>query len=178
MMSPVMWLHSTKFDGSLHYRHAVTPVRRDDGFLAVYLRLGERLESYRGVQIHPHHELGLYWADRHYNVWVVWREDWRPHRYYVNIATPATWSDGTLRCVDLDLDLLLESDGREPRLDDEDEFAEHSRRWGYPPPLLATCHDACREVATMMRQRDWPFDGRLFDWRPGGPWPNGYGRER
>lgn len=55
----IMWFHSTKFDGSLHYRHRVTPVRQDDGFPAAYLRSGERLESYRGVRVYPHHLLGL-----------------------------------------------------------------------------------------------------------------------
>ncbi len=167
-----MQFASRKYDGSLHYRFPVTPVEERDGLLAVWLRAGERLDSYRGSRTTTSHYLCLYWTDRYCNVEALFHPDWRPKRYYVNIATPADWSDGTLRCVDLDLDLIMPHDAADPVVDDEDEFVLHSAKWSYPADLIATCRETCEAVAERMRRNAPPFDGRLFDWRPGQPLPD------
>ncbi len=169
---PRMRFASTKFDGSLHYRFPVSVVERRDTMLAIWIHAGEQLESYRGVRRATSHYLGLYWTDRHYNVEALFHPDWRPKRYYVNIASPADWSDGTLRLIDLDLDLIMPAEAGEPMVDDEDEFEAHQVRWGYPPELVARCRQTCEAVADEMRRRTGLFDGRLFQWRPGQPLPD------
>jgi protein associated with RNAse G/E len=161
-------VYSTKYDGSLHYRFQTTVVREEANLLVLYLAPGTALQSYRGSLTAAHHALQLYWSDRHYNLSVFWHTDWRPRMYYVNIATPATWHDGTLRFVDLDLDVIWRTPTDEVILDDEDEFALHQQRFGYPADLIAQAWRSGDEVRDMIARRAYPFDGSLNSWRPDG----------
>ena len=70
--------------------------------------------------------------------------------HYVNIATPATWDDGTLRFVDLDLDVIWRADSGEVILDDEDEFALHQVRFGYPSDLIEQARRSGEEVRELI----------------------------
>ena len=90
-------VHSTKYDGSLHYRYDASLVHVESDRLMIYVPPGTPIDCYRGPHIARYHSLGLLWADRPYNLEVVWHADWRPRMHYVNVATPATWNDGTIR---------------------------------------------------------------------------------
>lgn len=161
-------IHSTKYDGSLHYRYPVQIVREEPGLLALYCAPGTPLESYRGQQIARNHTLELYWSDRFYNLSVNWKADWRPHSHYVNIASSATWHDGALRFIDLDLDVIWRAATGEVVLDDEDEFLAHQSRFGYPPDLIDQTWRSSEHVRAMIARRVYPFDGSLYAWRPDG----------
>jgi protein associated with RNAse G/E len=163
--------HSTKYDGSLHYRIPAQVIETTPTRLASYRGPGSPIESYRGNWEGKWHVLGLHWSERHWNLYVHWEQDWTPRELYVNVATPARWDDVALRWIDLDLDLILPAGTSEPKLDDIDEFDLHRRRLGYPADLVESCLAAAVEVAALMRRRTPLFDGRLFDWRPGQPVP-------
>lgn len=79
---------------------------------------------------------------------------------YTDIATPAVLGrddDGwTLGAVDLDLDVVVTADG-ELRLDDEDEFAEHQVRYGYPPDVIATAEATAAELLAAIRAGAEPW---------------------
>lgn len=162
--------HSTKYDGSLHYRFPTYLVRDEPGLRVLYCPLGTPLDSYRGQLLATKHSIGLFWTERFYNLHVSWQADWRPHNHYVNIATPATWDEQTLRFVDLDLDVIWRSATGEVVLDDEDEFLLHQRRFGYTPELIARAWQACDEVRDLIARRVAPFDGAQYLWRP----PHGF----
>lgn len=89
----------------------------------------------------------------------------RPVDFYVDMTTPCIWSeDGTeVRCVDLDLDVIRETDGR-VWIDDEDEFAEHQVLLDYPDHVIHGARRACDEVFAAMSAEDAPFDGVAFRW--------------
>lgn len=161
-------VHSTKYDGSLHYRYATTLVREEADVLVLYMQPGTPVESYRGSSIAEHHNLQLYWSNRPYNLHVSWHADWRPRFHYVNVATPAIWSDSTVSFIDLDLDVIWRSGTGEVILDDEDEFALHQVRYGYPSDLIEQSWRSSSEVRQMIAQRCYPFDGSLHAWRPNG----------
>lgn len=161
-------VHSTKYDGSLHYRYQARLVQSGPDLLMLYGRPGTRLDSYRGRLTAAKHSLELFWPDRFYNLIVTWNADWQPHNHYVNIATPATWHDGTLRFIDLDLDVIWRAASNEVILDDEDEFALHQQRFGYPADLIAQVWRSSEEVRAMIARRAYPFDGSLHAWRPDG----------
>ena len=160
--------HSTKYDGSLHYRYPLTVVQEDPDLVTLYCRPGIMCDSYRGQLTAQYHSLELYWADRFYNLTVMWHPDWRPRMHYVNIATPATWDDGTLRFIDLDLDVIWHADSGEVILDDEDEFELHQVRFGYPNDLIEQVRRSGDEVLEMIARAAHPFDVSLFAWRPDG----------
>lgn len=166
-----MLFHSTKFDGSLHYRFEVEVVHRDRTLIAVHTAAGTPITSYRGQWLAKHPMLCLYWTDRSWNLAVSWHPDGRPRSHYVNIASPATWSDGVLRCVDLDLDLIRSADEDRVIVDDADEFELHRVKWAYPDDLVATCRETCDAVADLLGRRVPPLDGRLYAWKPGQPLP-------
>ncbi len=169
--------HSTKFDGSLHYRFPTTIVHQSESLLAIHRGPGVAMDSYRGVQISKLHVLHLFWPDRHWNLSVGWYQDWVAREHYANIATPADWSDGTLRWIDLDLDVIWRIDDaaarspQPPRLDDEDEFDLHRQRFAYPDTLVQQCRRTAEQVKTSMMRGEGLFDGRLLDWRLGRPLP-------
>ncbi len=60
---------------------------------------------------------------------------------YVDVSTPATIEDGLVTLVDLDLDVRGMRDGS-VRIEDEDEFADHRVRYGYPPEVVAAARTA------------------------------------
>lgn len=156
---------STKFDGSLHYRYTMQVVSTDDGCLRAWAPFGTAMHSYRGELTADRPFLMLYYGDRDWNLEIMWEPDWTPNKHYVNIALPATWDDGTVRWVDLDLDVSWWADGT-LRLLDEDEFAEHRDRFGYPEWLVERAWKAVDEVQGMIDRRRWPFDQSLYAWRP------------
>lgn len=164
-MKPIL-VHSTKYDGSLHYHYLTSLVREERNLLVLYMAPGTPIESYRGAQVASHHSLQLYWSDYYYNLHVSWYADWRPRNHYVNIATPATWRDGALRFVDLDLDVIWRSSTGEVILDDEDEFALHQVRFGYPADLVTQAWHSGEHVRDLIARRSYPFDGSLHAWRP------------
>ncbi len=160
--------HSTKYDGSLHYRYPLTVVQENPDLFMLYGQPGTVCDSYRGRITARYHSLELYWSDRFYNLTVVWHPDWRPRMHYVNIATPAAWEDGTLRFIDLDLDVIWHADSGEVILDDEDEFELHQVRFGYPRDLIEQVRRSGDQVRQMIARSAYPFDGSLFAWRPDG----------
>jgi protein associated with RNAse G/E len=86
----------------------------------------------------------------------------------VNIATPATWDDGALRFIDLDLDIIWRAGNGEVILDDEDEFVLHQARFGYPASLIERVWHSSEDVRDLIARRVYPFDGSLHAWRPDG----------
>lgn len=159
-------VHSTKYDGSLHYRYRMRLIREEEKQLILYAAPGEHVESYRGQMLTTRHSLGIYWADSFYNLTVNWTSDWRPLSHYVNVATPAIWHDGTLRFVDLDLDIIWRYSPEELILDDEDEFEAHKTLFKYPEELIAQSWQSSEEVRRLITERQYPFDGSLYTWRP------------
>lgn len=78
---------------------------------------------------------------------------------YVDITTPPRWDDATCTAVDLDLDVVRLADDGGVYVDDEDEFADHQVRFGYPPEVVSAAEEACRWVLAAVQQERPPFDG-------------------
>ena len=86
-----------------------------------------------------------------------------PVRVYVDITTPPVWDGGLLRAVDLDLDVVRGHAGR-VWVDDEDEFAEHRLRFGYPDDLVGAAAASCERVHAAVEAEVPPFDGTAETW--------------
>jgi predicted RNA-binding protein associated with RNAse of E/G family len=83
-------------------------------------------------------------------------DDARPFDTYVDIATPAVWDGDTVRCVDLDLDVIRGTAGR-VWVDDEDEFAEHRVTLDYPVDLVEGALASCASVLALVEEDAAPF---------------------
>jgi len=171
-LSSPMLMHSTKFDGSLHYRYPVQLVERSTDRLVTWTAPGVAVESYRGPRIGSRNILSFFWRNRPYVFHVLWEGPWQPHMLYTDIATGTHWTDETVGYVDLDLDVFLRHDSLTIKIDDEDEFAAHCAKWNYPAELIAQCHDAVAEVQGLLKARTSPFTTDLFAWRPGAAVPH------
>ena len=160
-------VHSTKYDGSEHYRYPASIVREEPELLVLYKQPGAPINGYRGSFLAKYHTLEFYWSKHHYNLSVIWYANWQPRMHYVNVATPARWDDGTLRYIDLDLDVVWFANGRVV-LDDEDEFELHQRKYGYPQTLIDEAWASSHTVRELIARRTPPFDGAAYNWRPDG----------
>ena len=72
-----------------------------------------------------------------------------PIELYVDITTVPTWGNGDharlVTMVDLDLDVVRGRSGR-VWVDDEDEFADHRVRFGYPDDVVRLAATSCETV--------------------------------
>ena len=80
-----------------------------------------------------------------------------PVELYVDITTVPAWADGRVTTVDLDLDVVRGRSGR-VWVDDEDEFADHRVRYGYPADVVALATGSCDRVHAAVRAGAGPFD--------------------
>ena len=89
-----------------------------------------------------------------------------PVELYVDIATSPRWDGAVVRAVDLDLDVLAQEPGSkqasargESFIDDEDEFAEHTVQYGYPPSVVAQVRADADRLLAAVRAGEAPYDG-------------------
>lgn len=76
---------------------------------------------------------------------------------YADVTTVPVWDGATLRAVDLDLDVERYPDGL-VRVDDEDEFEEHTVAFGYPAEVVASARATCAALVADVRRGEAPYD--------------------
>jgi uncharacterized protein len=153
----------TKYDGSLHWNHDALLLGEDAHGVWAGARAGALLR--RGHD----HEVVF----REPFVMLFPRDGWwtasfnaRPNKteVYCDITTVPQWPDpATVTMADLDLDVIRKRSGR-IYLDDEDEFAEHRVRYGYPPQVVEEAQRAADALMAAVRGRTGPFAGAHLPW--------------
>lgn len=89
----------------------------------------------------------------------------RSTEIYCDITTPPEWpSPARVTMVDLDLDLLRKRGADRPILVDEDEFAEHQLRYGYPPEVISAARGSAEWLMAAVTDRAGPFGGAHERW--------------
>jgi protein associated with RNAse G/E len=88
-----------------------------------------------------------YWLDRWYNVFRF------NDRFYCNVTKPPRYDEAVLTYVDLDIDVLVESDFSYKILDLED-FEKYS----YPTDLQVKARQALDEIIGLVEARSFPFN--------------------
>jgi protein associated with RNAse G/E len=89
----------------------------------------------------------------------------RSTEIYCDITTPPQWpSPAEVTMVDLDLDVLRKRGADGPILVDEDEFAEHQVRYGYPAEVIEAAESAARWLMAAVADGTGPFDGSHRRW--------------
>ncbi len=83
---------------------------------------------------------------------------------YVDMTTAPVWDGDTVRAVDLDLDVIRGREG-DVVVDDEDEFAEHTVEFGYPPEIVALAEATRDRVRAAILAGDPPYDGSHEPWQ-------------
>src|SRR5437763_17172670 len=147
-----------KYDGT-QYRHWNARLARRDGPLMV-------LEAEFDIEVH-HSQLGhiplgtrtveYYWLDKWYNVFRFLRDTGETRFWYCNINLPPTVEDSLMTYVDLDIDVLVQTDFSYQILD-LDEFERHARIFSYPPEVQESTQNALTELILRIERRQFPFN--------------------
>ncbi|GAA2690041.1 DUF402 domain-containing protein [Actinoplanes palleronii] len=154
-----------KYDGRPH--------RRVTGRLLGEDEFGTWIGTPRGTTVRYSYGLRRISWTRSDAVRLVPRDSWwmatftaAPSRseIYCDVTTPARrTAPGEFTLVDLDLDLIRLRDGRVV-VDDEDEFAEHRVRFGYPDDVVTAATAATAELHAALTGGAEPFAGHYRGW--------------
>lgn len=145
-----------KYDGSLHWHLTMKWLGEDEH--GVWTGAAANNTSRRGdgpIVTIEYPQVRLFPRD----VWWTASFNANPARteIYCDITTPADWlSPNEVTMIDLDLDVCRTFDGAVVVVD-EDEFAEHQVRYGYPAGVIGESRRAARWLEAALADGTEPF---------------------
>lgn len=154
-MAEVVRVRYRKYDGSAHRDY---PARRladdhhgtwlgvDTGTASIY-HGRPSVEQIPFVLLVPR---GQWWT-------AMFNPPPRTSEVYCDITTPARWDGETVDLVDLDLDVVRRRQTGAVELRDEDEFADHRVRFGYPEEVVRNARAAARWLRDALHRGREPF---------------------
>ena len=155
----------TKYDGSLHWHYTMRYLGEDTH--GVWLGAPGGTPSQRGseppiileqpwVQLIP---AGDQWWS------AVFNGEPAATEIYCDIGTPARWVDSAeVTMVDLDLDVVRRRADHQVLLLDEDEFAAHQIRYGYPAEVIRQAAQAAAWLLAAVSAGGEPFASDHLGW--------------
>jgi protein associated with RNAse G/E len=162
MSSDMVRVVYRKYDGTAHRDYPARRLAEDD--LGTWLGVSAGTRSvYHGrpsveqipfVVLVPH---DAWWTG-------MFNPPPRTSEVYCDIATPAVWEGDTVRIVDLDLDVVRRRATGAVELRDEDEFAEHRERFGYPDDVADNAQQAARWLLGALGDGTEPFASAYRKW--------------
>ncbi|MGI5246982.1 DUF402 domain-containing protein [Dactylosporangium sp. CA-139066] len=156
----VVW---RKFDGALHWNYETDLLGEDEHGIWLGARTGtpvHRGTTSTGPVESPH---VLLFPRR---AWWTACFNATPHRteIYCDITSVAHWpSETEVTAIDLDLDVIRRRTG-EVILADEDEFAVHQVRYGYPADVIAEAQASADWLLSAVGDRLEPFGSAYHRW--------------
>lgn len=149
----------SKWDGSPHWAFDMERIGEDEHGAWLWAPAGTELRrgSEKTIQVDQGF-VKIITSDRWWTaVWNVGPgHGERSIEIYVDVITPAVWDGGTVRMVDLDLDVIRRHDGSVV-VDDEDEFEEHRITFGYPDHVVDKARTEAARLALAVELRSEPF---------------------
>ena len=155
-----------KYDGRLHRWVRARRLGEDDH--------GVWLATPAGTTVHYNYGTRRTGVTRHDAVRLIPRDDWwiamftaapGDREVYCDISLPPAWtSPAEVTVIDLDLDLSRFRADNRVVLDDEQEFAENQRVYGYPPDLVARATAAAASLRAALITHTEPFGTRHHAW--------------
>ena len=154
----------TKYNGSLHWHHSAHYLGEDEH--------GVWVGSPAGCVTRRGHEAPIVLPQA--TVELLPREQWWSATFnaepvsteiYCNVSTPPSWPhQSEVTMVDLDLDVVRRRADRQVLLLDEDEFAEHQVRYGYPAEVIVQAEEAAAWLQLAMKEGAEPFATGYHGW--------------
>src|SRR3954451_10731082 len=156
----------TKWGDRPHWEFAATHLGRDRHGDWLGIVAGTTMTRPGATYVAPTDQVGLVPApgDDALRGWLAtFHAVGGPVRVYVDVTTPPVWDGHVVRAVDLDLDVVRGNAGR-VWVDDEDEFAEHRLRYGYPDEVTRAAMASCDRVHAAVAGDEPPYDGSCEGW--------------
>jgi protein associated with RNAse G/E len=162
MPSEMVRVVYTKYDGSAHRDYPARRLNEDDLGIWVGVTRGtssvyhgrQSVEQIPFVLLIPHH---AWWT-------AMFNPPPRTSEVYCDITTPARWQDDTVQIIDLDLDVVRRRESGLVELRDEDEFADHRQRFGYPEDLVTEAQAAARKLLVALGDGSEPYATQYRKW--------------
>ena len=159
-----MRLVFTKYDGSLHWHQTMQYLGEDEHGIWLGARSGATAQRGNEPPVRfdaPAAQLipaGQWWT-------AVFNGPPARVEVYCDISTPAQWrSPGEVTMIDLDLDVVRVRADQQVFVDDEDEFAEHQMRYGYPPDVISHAEQAAAWLLAAVTAGAEPFGSTSEAW--------------
>lgn len=147
-----------RYDGSDHRQWTATLARREGPLIVLDAEFDVEV-----THVHMGHiPLGTrtveyYWQDRWYNVFQFLDDAGTTRLWYCNVNLPPTIEESSITYVDLDLDVIVQTDFSYQILD-ADEFEDHARVFGYPREVQDSARAALSEIISRVESRQFPFN--------------------
>jgi protein associated with RNAse G/E len=158
-----VWVRVFKADGS-PYRWWKSRVESiTDDYTVIFTEASSPLSMPTQTISLAHHFRTYFWPGRRHTLLEIYEPDGRLHELYADITSPVEVNDGEIRFIDHELDVSMIA-GNEPRIVDQDEFAEAAERFGYSDDFIRECYalaESLLEVLANWQPRG--VQGLLFD---------------
>jgi len=162
MPSDVVRVVYRKYDGAAHRDYPARRLAEDD--LGTWLGVSAGTRSvYHGrpsveqipfVVLVPH---DAWWTG-------MFNPPPRTSEVYCDITSPAEWDGDAVHIIDLDLDVVRRRASGAVELRDEDEFAEHRVRFGYPDDVVTQAQAAAEWLLGALGDGTEPFASAYRKW--------------
>ena len=151
-----------KYDGSAHRDYPARRLAEDDLGTWLGVTAGTRsvyhgrpsVERIPFVLLVPH---DAWWTG-------MFNPPPRTSEVYCDITSPAQWNGDRVDLVDLDLDVVRRRATGRVELRDEDEFAVHRARFGYPDELVGRAEAAAEWLYEALGDGTEPFASAYQKW--------------
>jgi uncharacterized protein len=151
-----------KYDGSAHRDYPARRLAEDDLGTWLGVTAGTRsvyhgrpsVERIPFVLLVPH---DAWWTG-------MFNPPPRTSEVYCDITSPAEWNGDRVKLVDLDLDVVRRRATGTVELRDEDEFAVHRVRFGYPDDVVSQAEVAAEWLYEALGDGSEPFASAYRKW--------------
>jgi hypothetical protein len=153
-----------KYDGSLHWHLTLPRLGEDEHGVWVGQPAGGSMRKGSGPPVPlVYAHVGLVSPQVG---WVAWFNG-PPDRLevYCDVTTVPVWTSASeVTMIDLDLDVCRLREDKSVRVLDEDEFAEHRLRYGYPDAVVAEATRTAEWLRTALADGTQPFADAYQPW--------------
>jgi hypothetical protein len=156
----------TKWGGRPHWEFATTFLGSDDAGDWLGIPAGTRMVRPGAEYVAPVDQVGLVPApglDEGRWWLATFHGPGGEVHTYVDVTAPPLWDGREVRAVDLDLDVVRDLTDR-VWVDDEEEFLEHQRTFGYPSEVVEQAEASATRILAAVTERWHPFDGTADAW--------------
>ena len=163
MLGDPIHVRYRKYDGSLHWNFTAYRLGVDE--YGTWLGAPPDVVLRRGTDYAVTWEVAQALLVPAGDRWYTASFNAAPHRteIYCDMTTVPEWRGDELYAIDLDLDVLRRRDGTVAVMD-EDEFAEHQVKYGYPAHVIDAAQAAATEVYEAISANAEPFASVYRTW--------------